>query len=101
MTAEEVITYFATLKNYHLAGYYIKTMEFQGNPEPTFVGWLKTDYARQSKIIADFEGIASVMTQESIALVTDEMELLVFDIAYTGDPYKFDPQYFEYFFKKI
>lgn len=97
MTAEEVITYFATLKDYHLAGYYIKTMEFQGEPEPTFVAWLKTNYSRQSKIIADFENIASMMTQESIALVTSEMEVLVFNPSYDGDGYRFDPKYFEYF----
>lgn len=97
MTADEAITYLATLSGYHLAGYYVKTMEFQGNPEPTVVAWLKTDYARQSKIIADFENIASMMTQESIALVTSEMEVLVFNPTYSGDGYQFDPKYFEYF----
>ena len=100
MTAEELITYLATLSGYHLVGYYIKTMEFQGNPEPTVVAWLKTDYARQSKIIKDFEDIALVTNQESIALVTSEMEVLVFNPTYSGDGYKFDPAYFEYFLKK-
>lgn len=97
MTADEAITYLATLSGYHLAGYYVKTMEFQGEPEPAVVAWLKTDYARQSKIIADFENIALVTNQESIALVTSEMEVLVFNPTYSGDGYQFDPKYFEYF----
>lgn len=97
MTAEQVITYLATLSGYHLAGYYVKTMEFQGEPEPTVVAWLKTDYSRQSKIIKDFEDIALMMTQESIALVSSEMEVLVFNPTYSGDGYQFDPKYFEYF----
>jgi hypothetical protein len=96
MTAEEVIDYIASNKEYRLMAYQIVDSEFQGNVEPTFVGLLEYKYSRQSKILQDFENIASVMTQESIALVTDKMQALAFNPSYEGDGYQFDSQYFKY-----
>jgi hypothetical protein len=95
-TAEEVIDYIASNKEYRLMAYQIVDSEFQGNVEPTFVGLLEYKYSRQSKILQDFENIASVMTQESIALVTDKMQVLAFNPAYDGENYKFDSQYFKH-----
>lgn len=97
LNEEQIAEYFASFSGYDLCGYYFKDMTFQGEIEPTFVAWLKTDFARQSKIILDFENIASVLNQESIALVTSEMEVLVFNVNYSGEGYRFDPKYFEYF----
>lgn len=96
MTPEQVIDYIAGNKEYRLMAYQIVDSEFQGNVEPTFVGLLEYKYSRQSKILSDFENIASVMTQESIALVTDKMQVLAFNPAYEGDGYQFDSQYFKY-----
>ena len=96
MTPEKVIDYMATLDGYRLMAYYMKEMTFEGNPEPTFVGLLEYKYSRQSKILTDFESIASLMTQESIAIATDYMETLAFNQSYKGDGYKFNPQLFEY-----
>ena len=96
MTPDEVVDYMATLHGYRLMAYYMKDMTFEGNIEPTFVGLLEYRYSRQSKIVADFENIASVMTQESIAISTDYMDVLVFNQSYKGDGYKFNPQLFEY-----
>lgn len=95
-TAEEVIDYIASNKEYRLMAYQIVNSEFQGNVEPTFVGLLEYNYSRQSKILQDFENIASVMTQESIALVTDRMSVIAFNPAYDGEGYQFDNQYFKY-----
>jgi hypothetical protein len=95
MTAEEVINYIANNKEYRLMAYQIVDAEFQGNVEPTFVGLLEYKYSRQSKILQDFENIASVMTQESIALVTDKMQVLAFNPAYNGDGYEFNNEYFK------
>ncbi len=92
----EVVYYMATLEGYRLMAYYMKDMTFEGNIEPTFVGLLEYKYGRQSKVLADFENIASVMTQESIAISTDFMETLAFNQSYKGDGYKFNPQLFEY-----
>jgi hypothetical protein len=95
-TAEEVINYIAGNKEYRLMAYQIVDAEFNGNVEPTFVGLLEYKYNRQSKILHDFENIASVMTQESIAIVTDRMKVLAFNPRYDGDGYQFDDQYFKY-----
>ena len=95
MTAEQVIDYMASNKEYRLMAYQIVDSEFNGNVEPTFVGLLEYNYTRQSKILSDFENIASVMTQESIAIKTDKMQALAFNPSYAGDVYEFDNQYFK------
>jgi hypothetical protein len=95
MTPEEVIDYIASNKEYRLMAYHIVDAEFNGNVEPTFVGLLEYKYNRQSKILQDFENIASVMTQESIAIKTNKMQALAFNPSYNGDEYEFDNQYFK------
>ena len=96
MTAEQVINYFATLSEYRLMAYIIKDKTFNGEVEPTFVALLEYEYSRQSKVLIDVENWCSFFTQESIALVTDKMEVLAFNVNYNGDGYKFDSNLFEY-----
>jgi hypothetical protein len=95
MTADQVIDYIASNKEYRLMAYQIVDAEFNGRPEQAFVGLLEYKYNRQSKILQDFENIASVMTQESIAIKTDRMQALAFNPSYNGDGYEFDNQYFK------
>jgi len=95
-TPEGVISYIASNKEYRLMAYQIVDAEFQGNVEPTFVGLMEYKYNRQSKILSDFENIASVMTQESIAIVTDKMQVLAFNPSYNGEGYEFNNEYFKY-----
>lgn len=96
MTSKQVINYFASLKEYRLMAYYIKDMTFNGQVEPTFVALLEYKYSRQSKILVDFENFCSVFNQESIAVATEYMEILAFNVTYKGIPYKFDNSLFEY-----
>jgi len=96
MTAEQVIDYISSNKEYRLMAYQIVDAEFNGNVEPTFVGLMEYKYNRQSKILSDFENIASLMTQESIALVTDKMQVLAFNPSYNGEGYEFNNEYFKY-----
>lgn len=96
MTAEQVIDYISSNKEYRLMAYQIVDAEFNGNVEPTFVGLMEYKYNRQSKILSDFENIASVMTQGSIALVTDKMQVLAFNPSYNGEGYEFNNEYFKY-----
>lgn len=93
----EVLEYFDTLGGYRLVGYYFKDMIFEGAIEPTFIALLEHKYARQSKVLTDFENIASVMNQESIAIVTDFMQVLAFNNSYNGSGYLFDATLFEFF----
>jgi hypothetical protein len=95
MTADQVIDYIASNKEYRLMAYQIVDAEFNGQPEQAFVGLLEYKYNRQSKILQDFENTASVMTQESIAIKTDRMQALAFNPSYNGDGYEFDNQYFK------
>ena len=96
MTREEIVTYFATLKNYRLMAYYFKNMEFNGQIEPTFVAMLEYKYTRQSKVLTNVENWCSLFTQESIAVSTEYMEFLAFNVSFVGKPYKFDNSLFEY-----
>lgn len=96
MTSEEVINYFATLPEYRLMAYMIKDKTFMGEVEPTFVALLEYKYAKQSKVLVDAENWCSIFTQESIAISTDFMEVLAFNITYNGEGYKFDTNLFEY-----
>ena len=96
MTSKEVIEYFEGLCEYRLMAYVIANKTFQDESEPTFVAMLEYKYARQSKVLSDAENWCSVFTQESIALSTDFMEVLVFNPSYNGDGYKFDRELFGY-----
>ena len=96
MNAQQVYDYFVTLSEYRLMAYYIKDKSFNGEVEPTFVALMEYDYTKQSKVLADAESWCSFFTQESIALVTDRMETLAFNVNYKGDGYKFDTNLFEY-----
>lgn len=94
-TPEGVISYISSNKEYRLMAYQIVDAEFNGQVEPTFVGLLEYKYSRQSKILQDFENIASVMTQESIAIKTDRMQVLAFNPSYNGEGYEFNIEYFK------
>ena len=99
MNGIEVTNYFENLENYRLIGSYIKDMKFNGQIEPTFVALLEYKYSRQSKVLTDFENWCSFFTQESIAVSTDYMDFLAFNVSFVGEPYKFDRSLFEYFKK--
>ena len=79
MTKEEVLTYFASHKSYRLMAYYFIDKTFNDEVEPTFVALLESKFARQSKVLQDFENICNLMEQESIAIATDFMEVLAFN----------------------
>ena len=96
MNEEQIINYFASLQGYDLMAYYFKDKTFEGEVEPTFCAILEYKYARQSKVLTDFENICSLMNQESIAISTDFMEILAFNTSYSGKGYLFDKELFEY-----
>ena len=80
-----------------LMAYYIKDKTFNGEVEPTVCAMLEIlDNAKQSGVIITIEKLCELMTQESIAVSTDTMELLVFNPEYRGEGYLFDKNLFEY-----
>lgn len=96
MTNEGVITYIASLQGYRLMGYYLTTKIYKGVAELTVVAVFQYKYARQSKVLQDWENIASDMHQECIAVSTDYFEALAFSPSYTGKPLRFSSRQFEY-----
>jgi len=95
-TSEDVIDRMASDKNYRLIAYQIVDSEFEGKVEPTFVGLFEYKYGRDSKVLNDFEDLASVMTQQSIAVMTSSMEVLAFSPSYKGKRYHFDRKFFKF-----
>jgi hypothetical protein len=96
MNSEQIVEYFASLKDYRLMAYYFKDKTFEEETEPTFVALLEYKYARQSKVLQDVENWCNLMNQESIALSTQFMECLTFNTSYSGNGYHFDKDLFEY-----
>lgn len=93
-TAEQVIDRMASDTNYRLMAYQIVTAEYNEEPEETFVGLFEYKYSRDSKILSDFENLASVMTQECIAISTQSLDALAYSPSHQGDRNKFDNKYF-------
>ena len=93
-TSNELISYFKELNGYTLVRYTIESGSYHDLIEPTLVAVLETDYVLVSKVIADFEQICSVLTQDCIAISNDQFDLLVYKINYQGFKDKFDKDYF-------
>lgn len=93
-TSDELINYFQELKGYTLVKYIIESGSYHDLIEPTFVAVLEADYVLTSKVVADFEKICSVLTQDCIAISNDQFDLLVYTINYQGFKDKFDKDYF-------
>ena len=91
---DNIYQYFMEHKGYKVVSFKIENGEYNGVDEPTAVLELLTDYSLTSKVIADFEKICSVMTQQCIALSSDEFDLLVYSPNFTGQKQKFNNKYF-------
>ena len=93
-TTEETIQYLRELNAYYLVRFKVSNGSYHDIIEPTVVAELTTEYKLLSKVIADFEKICSVLTQDCIAISSDQFDLLVYAINYYGDKDKFDSDYF-------
>jgi hypothetical protein len=67
--------------------------EFMGNEEPTFVCTFESTIS-QERMEQLVQALTLLMTQESIAVMTNNVGTLVFNPSHTGDRYQFDNQYF-------
>jgi hypothetical protein len=92
---DEVIDRMAADKNYRLMAYTIEESEYKYSEEFTFVGMFEYKYSRDSKILSDFENLASEMTQECIAISTESMDALAYSPNYNGERMKFDSDHFK------
>ena len=94
-TASQVIDRMATDTNYRLMAYVIDISEYEKVEEEVFVGLFEYKYNRDSKILSDFENLASEMNQDCIAVSTRSMDALAYSPSYKGGRNKFDSKYFK------
>ena len=67
---------------------------YEGDIEPTLVVAIDSPYAHASGFIKKIEQLADVLTQNCIAVSTDQFDLLCYAQGYKGEKFKFDSQYF-------
>lgn len=91
---QDIQRYFMEHKGYTVLTFKYATSEYNGEDEETAVLTLATDYKLTSKVIGDFEKIASVMNQECIAMSSDEFDLLIYSPNFAGEKQKFNNKYF-------
>jgi len=78
---EQIKVWLHSLNGYTLIDCKNLSKTFQGEKEDTFVGLIRYDYSHQSKILADVENWCLVLTQESIAISTNQMDALAFNVS--------------------
>ena len=81
-------------EDYTINHYSFAIGRYEDEHEPTLVVHIESQYARTSHFIKKIEELATILTQNCIAVSTDQFDLLVYAQNYTGQQYKFDNQYF-------
>ena len=93
-----IIEYFDKLyqwqKAYKLEKYTFEVGQWQGQKEITFVGLFTYGFSNASKVLNDFEKIASVMEQDCIALTCEGLQALAYNISTKNKNNVFNNEYF-------
>lgn len=80
--------------SYKLQKYTFEVGEWQGQKEVTFVGLFTYRFSNASKVLNDFEKIASVMDQECIAIKCQGLQALAYNISTKNKNNVFNNDYF-------
>lgn len=95
---ETILAYFERLYTwsgaYKLLKYTFEVGEWQGQKEITFVGLFEYSYSNASKVLTDFEKIASVMNQQAIAIKCEGLQAIAYNIGAKNKTQVFDENYF-------
>lgn len=67
---------------------------YDGDIEPTLVVLIDNPYAHASGFIKKIEQLADVLTQNCIAVSTEQFDILCYSQGYQGKKFKFDNEYF-------
>jgi len=93
-----ILAYFERLYTwsgaYKLLKYTFEVGEWQGEKEITFVGLFEYSYSNASKVLTDFEKIASVMNQQAIAIKCEGLQAIAYNIGAKNKTQVFDENYF-------
>jgi hypothetical protein len=81
-------------EDYAVDTYKFAIGRYEDEHEPTLVVHIESPYARTSHFIKKIEELATILTQNCIAVSTDQFDLLVYSQNFNGQQYKFDNQYF-------
>ena len=95
---KSILAYFERLYTwsgaYKLLKYTFEVGEWQGEKEITFVGLFEYSYSNASKVLTDFEKIASVMNQQAIAIKCEGLQAIAYNIGAKNKTQVFDENYF-------
>lgn len=93
-----ILDYFDKLyhwqESYKLIKYTFEVGEWKGEKEITFVGLFQYTYSNASKVLSDFELIASVMNQDCIAIKCSGLEAIAYNVSTKNKTKVFDSKYF-------
>ncbi len=92
LSQEEIISNLQ--KDYEIIKTSYAIGKYEDEAEPTLIVELNNPYARTSHFIKKIEELATILTQNCIAVSTDQFDILVYSQNYNGQRYKFDNQYF-------
>ena len=93
-----IVEYFDNLYKwqtaYKLQKYTFEVGQWDGQKEVTFVGLFTYGFSNASKVLTDFELIASVMNQQGIAIKCDGLEAIAYNVSAKNKTKVFDQKYF-------
>ena len=95
VTFTDLREYVESLKGYKAIEILVTVMTYQGEDELTMVATFEHEYSKNSKVLRDWENIASVLTQDCIAISSDSMDALAFNPSFKGKNFKFDNNLFK------
>jgi len=93
-TFKELTKYVENLKEYKAIEVLVTVMTYEGEDELTMIATFEHGYSRDSKVLSDWENIASVLTQDCIALSSETMDALAFSPNFKEKKFKFDSNLF-------
>lgn len=93
-----IVEYFNNLYHwqmaYKLQKYTFEVGEWDGQKEVTFVGLFSYNFSNASKVLTDFELIASVMDQQCIAIKCQGLQALAYNVSTKNKNQFFNNDYF-------
>lgn len=90
----ELESYVENMSGYKVIEVLVTVMTYEGEDELTMIATFEHEYIRDSKVLSDWENIASVLTQDCIALSSDTMNALAFSPNFKEKKFKFDSNLF-------
>ena len=93
-TFKELTKYVEKMRGYKVIEVLVTVMTYEGEDELTMIATFEHGYSRDSKVLSDWENIASVLTQDCIALSSETMDALAFSPNFKEKKFKFDSNLF-------